>query len=619
MKRILSFLLAVILLLGLCACEMASKVPQIAEEDLSKYEAYAMAAAKYGKYSSTEVINRVLVRVGDDTADYITKLTGGLEITDLSEAGAVVVIYTNLGERILVMNHSVADGTNTELKEVLYAVGSDRISFAYGGGSLVADAVDTAAQPGEVTIDLHALELDDEDSDSIRWRLAQLELDYEEYCKREDVAKVLLDYEAPIAAIRASGEDITLNEDWLALQAENTIIAQCAIYERKIGRISRHLVKMEAYEAAAPDSDLVEFYVEEQRLSEMVNAKLSEAIARRTLAYYAETGEQEYQAIAPEMEALKTEKGENYRLTTEYFLLRRAVKGNQTADPVFYKYEAAQWQVWLQERYTAIVEVRHTTELDYELRRAEKTYERETEYISEYREIAIRFANAAAEYEAFLTENWQAYSAYTTAAEAIIAKYNDNGYEKDMDYIKLQIQYEDLLEGVAKHLQKVSDIEAELAKAAQKYEDDLAKIQSEYESTLNNIKATRDRGKITEVATKLASDMKADEQYVLPEAKNEEITFCLQIEGEVTSEWVEATKAYTAKLESASSTYVKQSTGGGSSGGKICAKSGCTKKAVTSGDSIYCATHSNRCGSCGCYIDGDAMYCMSCIRSALGK
>ena len=51
--------------------------------------------------------------------------------------------------------------------------------------------------------------------------------------------------------------------------------------------------------------------------------------------------------------------------------------------------------------------------------------------------------------------------------------------------------------------------------------------------------------------------------------------------------------------------------------GKKCAKSGCNSKAVTTGDSVYCSKHSNRCLNCNCYIDGDAMFCMPCIRDAL--
>lgn len=49
----------------------------------------------------------------------------------------------------------------------------------------------------------------------------------------------------------------------------------------------------------------------------------------------------------------------------------------------------------------------------------------------------------------------------------------------------------------------------------------------------------------------------------------------------------------------------------------ICAHPGCSKYIAQSGDTNCCVVHSNRCGNCNCYIDEDAMYCMSCLESAL--
>lgn len=48
-----------------------------------------------------------------------------------------------------------------------------------------------------------------------------------------------------------------------------------------------------------------------------------------------------------------------------------------------------------------------------------------------------------------------------------------------------------------------------------------------------------------------------------------------------------------------------------------CAKAGCSKKIATSGDTMFCTSHSNKCLNCYCYIDNDAMYCMTCIKNAL--
>lgn len=72
----------------------------------------------------------------------------------------------------------------------------------------------------------------------------------------------------------------------------------------------------------------------------------------------------------------------------------------------------------------------------------------------------------------------------------------------------------------------------------------------------------------------------------------------------------------------------KGSGGSGSSGGSsftnkfgtastVCAHSGCSRTIAKSGDTNCCTTHSNKCGNCKCYIDEDAMYCMTCLSNAL--
>lgn len=48
-----------------------------------------------------------------------------------------------------------------------------------------------------------------------------------------------------------------------------------------------------------------------------------------------------------------------------------------------------------------------------------------------------------------------------------------------------------------------------------------------------------------------------------------------------------------------------------------CVVSGCSNYIASSGDTNCCTSHSNRCGECRCYIDGDAMFCMSCLSAAL--
>lgn len=48
-----------------------------------------------------------------------------------------------------------------------------------------------------------------------------------------------------------------------------------------------------------------------------------------------------------------------------------------------------------------------------------------------------------------------------------------------------------------------------------------------------------------------------------------------------------------------------------------CYIAGCNNYIAKSGDTNCCTTHSNKCGNCYCYIDSDAMYCMSCLSGAI--
>ena len=48
-----------------------------------------------------------------------------------------------------------------------------------------------------------------------------------------------------------------------------------------------------------------------------------------------------------------------------------------------------------------------------------------------------------------------------------------------------------------------------------------------------------------------------------------------------------------------------------------CAHAGCSKFIASSGDTNCCVSHSRKCLNCGCYIDEDAMYCMTYIKDAL--
>ena len=202
----------------------------------------------------------------------------------------------------------------------------------------------------------------------------------------------------------------------------------------------------------------------------------------------------------------------------------------------------------------------------------------------------------------------------TTAA--IVERCGDDNYQQDYDYIKLMVAYETVLAGLGALQSEADAVYASVEKLGADYTAELASIEAEYTEELFDRVNAKELAAIRDALVNMAGQQTAVE-WKLP--KDTSYSFLPMEDGS----WLIAEDAYLNALEGKTETYVKKTTSTTSSGnkttsgGKTCAKSGCTNKAVTTGDSVYCATHSNRCGQCGCYIDGDAMYCLSCIAKAL--
>lgn len=91
----------------------------------------------------------------------------------------------------------------------------------------------------------------------------------------------------------------------------------------------------------------------------------------------------------------------------------------------------------------------------------------------------------------------------------------------------------------------------------------------------------------------------------------------------ITSSSTNSSSSYSDSSNSSSKSYSNSSSSSftnkyGTSTTK-CAQSGCNNYIASSGDTNCCITHSNKCIECKKYIDGDAMYCMSCLSSAAKK
>ena len=124
MKRIIAMLLSLVLLVSLCACGEKVEEPTVPSEAAAACEEYAREAAAVGKYASGETLYRAVVWSGDSVAAELTKTVGALETIDLSGAKALVLLYTDKGDRVLVM-----DAEN----QVIYKAVSDGGSFSGNG------------------------------------------------------------------------------------------------------------------------------------------------------------------------------------------------------------------------------------------------------------------------------------------------------------------------------------------------------------------------------------------------------------------------------------------------------------------------------------------------------
>ena len=221
------------------------------------------------------------------------------------------------------------------------------------------------------------------------------------------------------------------------------------------------------------------------------------------------------------------------------------------------------------------------------------------EYLNQCRTYGQKYASATAVYDAYLKEHQTEHEAYTAAADAIKAKYTDNGYEKDMDYIKLQLTHQDFLTAVAEMVTNMETIKAEMDEKLASCQETMDKVEETYQQNVQSAKEARDREKITAALTKLAAEMKS-ETVEEPTNKEEYDAFRLQVEGETISQWVESTADYADELDAKTSTYVKPSSGSGSGSG-----SGSSSKKY-------------RCSNCGKSMSYEAMYCSDCLNSFFG-
>ena len=560
MKRMIALLLCLVLAVSLCACGEKVEEPTVPAEVLSASEMAARAAADEGKYASGETLYRAVVWSGNSVAADLKGKIGALETIDLSNAAAVVVLYSDKGDRVFVM-----DGAN----QVIHKAASDKVSFS-GAAEAVAMAESYVSEAElAATLAGYGLEPTATVEDVLRVQ-ALLELEYEAYCAEADVAAVLEQYAEQLAALRADGGDYTLNEDWLRLQAMEPVLAECASYERAIDIAERYaaltdeLAGREEQEKYEFDALILEFFEEEALLDAEISARVKWIKQQLAAEKLAGDAVKFTEIIAERAAALKESAGLAYYTNPEYYTLRREALEAAGKNNAYNAYENAEWTAWLRELDAQYAAERRTAATDYELAYMDGSWPALIDFNNSYRTAAIELADAEWELTAYETKNEAALTAYNEAAEAIRAKYEDDGYLRDMDYIKLDITNEELLAGLAELTARRDAAADAVTVLMAGYEAKVNELETAYEQAVFNELNVKETKQVKDKLMAIAEERRAEAS---PVSEDEEDILVLLEEAEDGTVWLESTEAFAETLEGLTTTYVKPSSGSSYTGG----------------------------------------------------
>lgn len=444
--------------------------------------------------------------------------------------------------------------------------------------------------------------------DGLKWMLAGYSLDFDNWlaAKGEGFSEVIA---AGDAVKNAAGESYYFSAEYINYLSANKEYREYETYRRWIEYIQMVVSALEAIDVSGKDEKAIniaynaeiEKFNEANEFENDLQSIYNERAAYvKKLSTLEPTALTELEALAAEIDEIK-KVGENYKDDDRYWKIK-------LANPNIGKYEDTLESIALLDRsIDTLYEL--NAETDYTLGKLLEEYsEDDMDLYVDYYNARAAYAAAVIEYEKHLETNAADIEAFNTAVDAIKANYTDESYKNDVEYMKIELRYEKLINDTANLENKIITTKADADDIISEREQ----LKSEYETDVAErelaIKTNNDKLKIVAYFEPYANDLKP---LMRKEGAGDASEVVFEKDGFVI---VDLATSIVDEVDSARK--VKSSSGGGS-GGRTCAEPGCTRKAATSGDTIYCTTHSRKCLECGCYIDKDAMYCMDCLRDAL--
>ncbi|MDO4482562.1 MAG: hypothetical protein Q4C14_07550 [Bacillota bacterium] len=472
MKKLFCLVLAGITAISLAAC---GGMPKFDSENLTAAQKYTYDAMLcYAVDEGYDFLSAEVMLTEDFAAD----MKGKVELSKWDVSDAAAVVYVNIGKKSSEDDNTASDSTvsgEEDKKDTSEDEVKTQVAFFMNAESQLLDTVviksgstSTAeAMPFDGAADGGA-------ADSGRRELAEIELAQEELISTNSETMIPF-VEERESKLKADPEYI-YSAEYLNLLNTNQAFLKYDEYARKAESLKKEIELEESSESMEPAQASKArslFYSEEKILEKKLEYCTDYAKLKDLMEKCHSENKEGADALLAKAESIK-KTDENYLYNKEY--VKAAVSNKVKA---YYEYQVELANI---ENCMAAVDealtLEDSGEIDFMLERAEREYNANEELL----EALMGYAGALSVYEDFEAANAAELKAYQDASDAAKKAAGDN-YEKDIEYIKVQVKYEDLINKKDALKEELSASEEEL-NSAQKNKEEVYKNLEEEEAEI---------------------------------------------------------------------------------------------------------------------------------------
>ncbi len=602
-KKILAVLLACMVTLGMTACSDG-----LSSQEIQNMEKYSKAAGQSFEYSSSDHITNLKIAVpsGEKTlAEILEKKTGKLENIDLSSIKAIVTEKNSTGGEMYFVTEDIKAekyfGSSAASESKSSASTGEEESSTDSGSSAASDASESAASdmtetmanmsPEELQAALDAGEIFTEEVESSSGVFIEAELAGEiadfigksaSYASSPEGLRTLLaevmlkaeayqeqhpsEYEAYQGYKKdlKKSEKLEENQDYYLKIAANQYQSQFDLYDFYMDYLGEMIAACEETDEEKLTEQVQQIDEKSEDDFEVRGLLLEQAGYRNSAVSKAAEAQAVLDANKSTVDAAKKESGDEYKDDERYLKLMAANSALKSYEDDLFKAEQCK---------ISVTDLRERQALnDEELEKLYKSiHEAEAGYREDYYNARYEYAQKLIQKENYQNQHAAEFAEYQTTADSIKSKYEDDSYEKDMDYVKNEVKFQSInsmLESYENDLKvsenAIAELKEELDSTVEKKESSIAEREEE-------MKAEADWEKVREAAEEIISEM--NEGYDNPPEEKTSSHYIGEYGG---LEWIDLSddgvesvdSARDVKTTKSSSSYTPKSSSGSSGGMK---------------------------------------------------